>query len=79
MLEQVATSVIGGETTSPRQGVLIMERLTQVFSVTAQVAISRRVQCFRLALRNRQDERAEAENEDSTLNTEAWGWSIEVP
>ena len=53
------------------------ERLLQIISETSQVAISRRVHRYKLALRDRQTSRGRREEEGSLLPM-AWGWYIDA-
>ena len=53
------------------------ERIFQIVSVTSQVAISRRVHRYKLALRNCQATRRRRE-EDGGLMPMAWGCHIDV-
>lgn len=71
-MKPIATTVApgGGRWRETGEGVL-MECIKQVISVTAQVAISTRVQRYRLALRRRQEEKTAADNGEGTLHSGA--------
>ena len=53
------------------------ERLLQIVSVTSQVAISRRVHLYKLALRDRQATRGRRE-EEGVLMPMVWGCHIDA-
>ena len=53
------------------------ERLLQIVSVTTQIAISRRVHRYKLALRDRQAARGRREEEEGLMPM-AWGFHIDV-
>ena len=73
LIDQVAASITGGTDGSSlaRKGAC-KERLFQIVSVTTQVAISRRLHRYRLALRDRQAARGR-EDEAGKLRPMAWG------
>ena len=77
LIDQVAASVVGGMDGSSlaREGVC-KERLPQIISVTTQVAISRRVHRYKLALRNRQAVRGRRE-EGAIMMPMTWGWNVD--
>ncbi|CAB1107640.1 unnamed protein product [Ectocarpus sp. CCAP 1310/34] len=55
------------------------ERLLQIVSVATQVAISRRVQRYKLALRGRQDAENRRTRSTSDQSTPMiWGWSVDA-
>ncbi|CAB1098120.1 unnamed protein product [Ectocarpus sp. CCAP 1310/34] len=79
-IDELATHAVGGRDggTIALKGVF-KERLLQIVSVATQVAISRRVQRYKLALRGRQD--AENRRTRSTSNQSTpmiWGWSVDA-
>ncbi|CAB1096152.1 unnamed protein product [Ectocarpus sp. CCAP 1310/34] len=79
-IDELATHAVGGRDggTMALKGVF-KERLLQIVSVATQVAISRRVQRYKLALRGRQD--AENRQTRSTSNQSSpmiWGWSVDA-
>ena len=78
VIDQLVTSVVGGRDggAMAKKGIC-KERLLQIVSVTSQVAISRRVHRYKLALRDRQASRGERE-EDEGLKPMAWGFHIDV-
>ena len=59
-----------------RTGVL-KECLLQIFSVTTQVAISRRVARFKLQLKDRREIRSRGGG-DGRPTPMAWGWNLEA-
>ena len=73
LIDQVAASIVGGTDASSlaRKGVC-KKRLFQIISVTTQVAISRRVHRYRLALRDRQAARGREEKAGGPRPL-AWG------
>ncbi|CAB1098594.1 unnamed protein product [Ectocarpus sp. CCAP 1310/34] len=76
-INELATHAVGARDggTMALKGVF-KERLLQIVSVATQVAISRRVQRYKLASRGRQD--AEKRRTRSTSNKSTpmiWGWS----
>ena len=77
-IDQLATSVVGGRDgrAIAKKGIC-KERLLQIFSVTSQVAISRRVHRYKLALRGREATRGRRE-EDGGLMPMACGCLIDV-
>ena len=77
LIDQAAASIVGGTDASflARKGVC-KERLFQFFSVTTQVAISRRVYRYRLSLRDRQAARGR-EEESGGLRPLAWGGNVD--
>eukprot|EP00904_Undaria_pinnatifida_P006009 jgi/Undpi1/2538/HiC_scaffold_13.g05917.m1 len=77
LIDQVAASIVRGTDASSqaRKGVC-KERLFQIISVTTQVAISRRVHRYRLALRDRQAARRR-EEEAGGLRPLAWGGNVD--
>ena len=77
-IDQLATSVVGGRDggAMAKKGIC-KERLLQIVSVTSQVAISRRVYRYKLALRDRQATRGRRE-EEGGLMPMAWGCHIDV-
>ena len=77
LIDQVVASIVGGTDASSRarKGVC-KERLFQIISVTTQVAISRRVHRYRLALRDRQASRGR-EEEAGGLRPLALGGNID--
>ena len=76
LIDQLAASIIGGTDGGSLsiKGVC-KEHLFQVISVTTQVAISRRLHRYKLALRDRQAARGRRE-EDGGLFPMAWGWHV---
>ena len=74
LIDQLAASIVGGTDggSLSRKGVC-KEHLFQIISVTTQVAISRRVHRYKLALRDRQATRGRRK-EDGGLLPMAWGW-----
>ena len=78
LIDQLAASVVGGTDggSLSRKGVW-KEYLFQIISVTTQVAISRRVHRYKLALRDRQATRGSRE-EDGGLLLMAWGWHVDA-
>ena len=77
LIDQVAASIVGGTDGSSlaRKGVC-KERLFQIISVTTQVAISRRVHRYKLALRGRQAARGR-EEEAGGMRPMTWGWNVD--
>ena len=77
LIDQMAASIVGYTDVSSlaRKGVC-KERLVQIISVTTQVAISRRVHRYQLALRDRQATRGRREITGIPLPM-TWGWSID--
>ena len=77
LIDQMAASIVEGTDGSSlaRKGVC-KERLFQIISVTTQVAISRRVHRYQLALRDRQATRGRREVNGVPLPM-TWGWSID--
>ena len=77
LIDQMAASIVGGTDGSSlgRKGVC-KERLFRIISVTTQVAISRRVHRYQLALRDRQATRRRREVNGAPLPM-TWGWSID--
>ena len=77
-IDQLATSVVGGRDgrAMAKKGIC-KERLLPVVSVTSQVAISRRVHRYKLALRHRQATRERGE-EERGLMPMAWGCHTDV-
>ena len=75
---QLATSVVGARDggAMAKKGIC-KERLLQIVSVTSQVAISRRVHGYKLALRDRQAARGRRE-EEGGLMPMAWGCHKDV-
>lgn len=73
-MEQVATSVVGGRGGGgeTRKEVYIK----QLISIIVKVAISRRMQRYRLALGRRQERRTATDLGKGTLHPGAWGWSV---
>ena len=78
LVDQLATSVVGGRDggAMAKKGIC-KERPLQIVSVTSQVAISRRVHRYKLALRDRQATRGRR-IEDGGLMPMAWGCHIDV-
>ena len=79
-IDELATHAAGGRDggSMARKGVF-KERLLQVISVATQVAISRRVQRYKLALRGRQE--VEGRRTGSTSNSSTpmiWGCSVDA-
>ena len=74
-IDQLAMSVVGGKDggAMARKGIC-KQRLQQIISVTSQVAISRRVLRYKLALRDRQARR----KEEGRLMLMAWGSHIDA-
>ena len=74
LIDQVAASIVGGTDRSllARKGVW-KECLFQIIAVTAQVAISRRVHRYKMALRDRQAARGK-EEEAGGLRPITRGW-----
>ncbi len=84
LVDQLATSMVGGSGGGDvTQKGVVKERLLQIISVTTQVAISRRVHRYRLALRGRQAARARAQLQPGGSRGEvgqlpdAWGWCLD--
>lgn len=77
-IDQLAASVVGGRDggSQAKKGIC-KERLLQIISVTAQVAISRRVHRYKLAMRDRQAARGRRE-EAGGLCPMAWGRHIDA-
>ena len=77
LIDQMAASIVGATDglSLARKGVC-KERLFQTISVTTQVAISRRVHRYQLALRDRQATRGRQEVNGVPLPM-TWGWSID--
>ena len=77
LIDQMAASIVGGTDGSSlaRKGVC-KERLFQIISVTTQVAISRRVHRYQLALRDRQAARRRRD-ETGVMLPMTWGWNID--
>ena len=77
LIDQVAASIVGGmDGSSLTQKSISKERPLQIISVTTLVAISRRVNRYRLALRDREVERGTRE-EAGGLRPMAWGGNID--
>ena len=80
-IDELATHAAGGrDGGSMAQKGVFKERLLQVISVATQVAISRRVQRYKLSLRGRQHE--EGRRAGLASNTSIpmiWGWSVDAP
>ena len=90
-VDELSTHVVGGRDggSMGRKGVF-KERMMQIISVTAQVAISRRVARYRLALRERQLRTAEAGGSNNIRRGDnatcvddrptpmSWGWSLDA-
>ena len=76
-IDQIASIIVGGTDGSSlaRKGVC-KERLVQIISVTTQVAISRRVHRYQLALWDRQVTRGRREVNGVPLPM-TWGWSVD--
>ena len=80
-IDEVATHAAGGKDGgSMAQKGVFKERLLQVISVaTQQVAISRRVQRYKLSLRGRQHEEGSRAGLASNTSTPMiWGWSVDA-
>ena len=75
LIGQVAASIVGKTDGSslPRKSVC-KERLLQIISVTTQVAISRRVHRYKLALRDRQAARGRR-GDTAVLRRFTWTWN----
>ena len=79
-IDELATHAVGGRDggTMALKGVF-KERLLQIASVATQVAISRRVQRYKLALRGRQDAENRRTRSTSDQSTPMiWGWSVDA-
>ncbi|CAB1110064.1 unnamed protein product [Ectocarpus sp. CCAP 1310/34] len=79
-IDELATHAVGGRDggTMALKGVF-KERLLQIVSVATQVAISRRVQRYKLALRGRQDAENRRTRSTSDQSTPMiWGWSVDA-
>ena len=78
-IDQLAASVVGGRNggSIAKMGVL-KERLLQIVSVTAQVAISRRVSRFQIQLGDRQEARRSQGGGDDRHTPMAWAWSMDA-
>ena len=78
LIDQVATSIVGGTDGSSlaRKGVC-KERFFQIIYVTTHVAIWRRVNRYKLALRDRQAARGR-KGEAGGLRPMIWGWNVDV-
>ena len=76
-IDQLAASVVGGSDggSMGRKGD-VKERLLPIVSVTAQVAISRRMSRFKLQPRDRQERRRR--RGDNRPTPMAWGWSLDA-
>ena len=78
LIHQLAASIVGGtDGGSSSRKCVCKEHLFQIISVTTQVAISRRVHRYQLALRDRQAARGRRE-EDGGLLPMAWGWHVDA-
>ena len=74
LIDKLAASIVGGtDGGSLTRKSVCEEHLFQTISVTTQVAISRRVHRYKLALRDRQATRGRRK-EDGGLLPMAWGW-----
>ncbi|CAB1119445.1 unnamed protein product [Ectocarpus sp. CCAP 1310/34] len=79
-IDELATHAVGGRDggTMALKGVF-KERLLQIVSVATQVAISRRVQRYKLAFRGRQDAENRRTRSTSDQSTPMiWGWSVDA-
>ena len=77
LIDQVAASIVGGtDTSSLARKDVCNERLFQIIAVATQVAISRRVNRYRLSLRDRQAARGR-EEEAEGLRPLAWGVNVD--
>ena len=77
LIDQVAASIVGGsEGSSQTWNGIYKECLFQIISVTTQVAISRRVNRYILALRDRQAARGMEEGAGG-LRPMACGWNVD--
>ena len=79
-IDKLATHAAGGrDGGSMAQKGVFKERLLQVISVAIQVAISRRVQRYKLSLRGRQHEEGRRAGLASNTSTPMiWGWSVDA-
>ena len=79
-IDELATHAAGGrDGGSMAQKGVFKERLLQVISVATQVAISRRVQRYKLSLRGRQHEEGRRAGLASNTSTPMiWGWSVDA-
>ena len=77
LIDQVAASMVGGTDGSSlaRKGVC-KRRLLQIISMVTQAAISRRMQRFKPALRDRQAARGRRK-EGGVMTPMTWGWNID--
>ena len=77
-IDQLATSVIGvREGGGMAKKGICRDRFLQIVSVTSEVAISRRVHRYKLALRDRRATRGRKKEEGGLLSM-AWGWHIDT-
>ena len=77
LIDQVAASMVGGtDGSSLARKSVCKERLLQIISVTTQVAISRRVHRYKIALRDPQAARWRRE-EGGVMMPITWGWHID--
>ena len=78
-INELATHVANGrEGRNMAQKGVIKERLLQVVSVATQVAISRRVQRYKLSLRGRQDFEGSRATRTGDSAPMIWGWSLDA-
>ena len=80
-IDELATHAAGGrDGGSMAQKGVFKERLLQVISVATQVAISRRVQRYKLSLRGRQHKEGRRAGLASNTSTPPmiWGWSADA-
>ena len=77
LIHQLAASIVGGMDGSclARKGVS-KERIFRIISVTTQVAISRRVNRYKLALRDRGPARGRRED-TRVLTPMTWVWNVD--
>ena len=77
LMDQVAASIIGGtDASSLARKNLCKKRVFQIISVTTQAAISRRVNRYRLSLRDCQTAKGR-EEESGGLRPLAWGGNVD--
>ena len=78
-INELATHAAGGRDggNMARKGVLKERLLLQVVSVATQVAISRRVQRYKLSLRGRQEMEGRTASFGSSTPM-VWGWSVDA-
>ena len=80
-VDELATHAAGGRDggSMAQKGVFKERLLLQVISVATQVAISRRVERYKLSLRGRQQEEGRRAGLASNTSTPMiWGWSVDA-